>query len=230
MSQLPSMKSLLSKQQRQCSRQERKRLQQLLSFERAARQKGFCRIAGIDEAGRGPLAGPVVAAACILPEGWILEGIDDSKKLSRPTRQRIFKHVTNDPQICYSVGIVSAEIIDEINIFQATVQAMLAAVQQLGTPPDYLLVDGMRLPYADCPVEKIIKGDALSLSIATASIIAKETRDLLMEEMHLQWPMYGFDRHKGYGTEQHLEAIRQHGLCPIHRRSFRTSRACLLEG
>lgn len=201
-------------------KKELKRLQELNAFEDAARQQGFQLIAGIDEAGRGPLAGPVVAAACIIPEGVYLPGIDDSKKLTPVKRAEILKMIQSDPRILYAVGIKNHEEIDRHNIYQATILAMLEAVSKLARQPEMLLVDGLLLPHASIPTQKIIKGDARSQSIAAASIIAKETRDRLMEEFHLQWPDYGFHKHKGYATEQHLTAIQAHGPSPIHRLSF----------
>lgn len=192
----------------------------LCAFEEKARARGFSAIAGVDEAGRGPLAGPVVAAACILPEGLLLEGINDSKKLNAAQRAQLFKRLTEDPAIVFGIGIVEARIIDEINILQATFQAMLIAVSHLAKIPDYLLVDGPLLPKTPLPAEAIVDGDALSQSIAAASILAKETRDALMRAYHAQFPAYGFDTHKGYGTAAHLRAIRQHGPCPLHRLSF----------
>lgn len=198
------------------------RLQQMLHFEQEARRKGFTRIAGIDEAGRGPLAGPVVAACCYIPEGVLLPGVNDSKQLSPAKRAQLFEQITTCPQIVYQVGIVSHQTIDDINIYQATIQAMLEAVDGLAVRVclDYLLVDGMNLPHPSIPCQRIVKGDTLSQSIAAASIVAKETRDQLMLQYHLQWPQYGFDRHKGYGTALHLEALEKYGPCPIHRQSF----------
>ena len=195
------------------------RLQQLLHYEEAARRLGYRILAGVDEAGRGPLAGPVVAAACIIPEGILLPGVNDSKQLSARQREILFKQITEHPSIVYGVGIVSPEEIDRINILQASIKAMIHAVELLSVCPDYLLVDGLKLPYPT-PSEKIIKGDAKSQSIAAASIIAKETRDALMFKYHEQWPQYGFDRHKGYGTRKHLDALSMHGPCPIHRMTF----------
>lgn len=200
--------------------EEKHRLQQMVMFEEKAYLEGYQVIAGIDEAGRGPLAGPVVAAACILPRGLLIEGVNDSKKLTGKVRERLFNRLTGDPSIKYGVGIISPEEIDRINIYQATIQAMWQAVDQLSVSPDYLLIDGMALIHASIPCLKIIKGDQLSLSIAAASIIAKETRDRLMRSYHEQWPAYGFDQHKGYGTERHLEALDRHGPCPIHRYTF----------
>lgn len=200
---------------------ERKRLSQLMSYERKACRNGYKVIAGIDEAGRGPLAGPVVAAVCILPRKAMIAGIDDSKKLPPKKRAQIYEKLVNDPNVHFGVGIVDSTEIDRINIYQATIRAMLLAIEQLKILPDYLLVDGLALPHPSIPVEKIIKGDQLSQSIAGASIIAKETRDRLMLEFHETWPEYGFKQHKGYGTEMHCEALRKYGQCPIHRRSFK---------
>lgn len=177
-------------------------------------------IAGIDEAGRGPLAGPVVASACIIPDGIYFPGVNDSKKLLPLKRKLLFEQITSNSQVIYGIGIVSPERIDKINIYRATIQAMLEAVEKLGRQPDYLLVDGLKLPHPTLPSQKIIKGDAKSQSISAASIIAKETRDQLMRGYHLEWPLYGFDEHKGYATSKHLLAIEQHGPCPIHRKTF----------
>ncbi len=199
--------------------EEYARLQGLLKYEQQARRKGFQVIAGIDEAGRGPLAGPVVAAACIIPQGILLPGVNDSKMLSAGAREKIFNQIINTPDIIFATGIVDAGEIDRINIFQATIVAMQAAVNQLSKTPDYLLVDGLQLPHA-IPALKIIKGDTLSQSIAAASVIAKVTRDGLMDEYHKQWPQYGFAKHKGYGTPGHVSALAEHGPCPIHRFSF----------
>lgn len=189
-------------------------------FERAARKQGYRTVAGVDEAGRGPLAGPVVAAACIIPADLLISGVDDSKKLTPQKRAAIFKKVKKMPEVHYAIGIISSEEIDRINIYQATIQAMLQAIRALQTLPEILLIDGMALPMLSIPSQKIVQGDAKSQSIALASIIAKETRDALMNDFHLQWPHYGFNQHKGYGTPQHLEALSLHGPCPIHRRSF----------
>lgn len=196
------------------------RLRQLIAYEMAARAQGFRCIAGIDEAGRGPLAGPVFAAACIIPEKIRFRGIDDSKKLSAPMREALFVQITSHKDVVFAIGSASPEDIDRINIYQATIQAMLQAVSKLPIVPDYLLVDGLQLPHASIPVQKIIKGDTLSQSIAAASILAKVSRDRLMLAYDQQWPMYGFKQHKGYGTPQHMQALAQHGPCPIHRKSF----------
>lgn len=199
---------------------ELRRLNQLLLFEMTSRQQGHKFVAGVDEAGRGPLAGPVVAAACIIPEGTLIPGIDDSKKLTPLQREKLFEAIITTKSIIYGIGIKDSGIVDSINIYQATIQAMLEAVGHLQTTPDLLLVDGMQLPHPKIPVQKIIQGDSLSYCIAAASIIAKVTRDRLMQDYHRQWPEYGFDQHKGYGTEKHLQALQIHGPCPIHRRSF----------
>lgn len=199
---------------------EAKRLKLLLHYEEAAFCNGFKAVAGIDEAGRGPLAGPVVAAACLVPKETVIPYINDSKKLTPLMRQRLYQHIVQDLKLCYAVGIVEAPEIDRINIYQATIQAMLLAIERLTVQPDYLLVDGMHVNHPLIPCLKIIKGDSLSQSIAAASIIAKETRDALMGDYHQRWPQYGFNQHKGYGTPQHLKAIEEHGPCEIHRYSF----------
>lgn len=198
---------------------EKTRLQQMIIYEENAYQQGYQFIAGLDEAGRGPLAGPVVAAACIIPRGLFIPYVNDSKKLTAKMREQLFDRLTHDPSIIYAIGIIEAEEIDRLNIYQATIHAMCQAVEKLTIYPDCLLVDGMKLPHS-LPCQKIIKGDQLSQSIAAASIIAKETRDRLMRTYHDQWPVYGFHQHKGYGTARHLEALNQHGPCPIHRYSF----------
>lgn len=200
--------------------EEQQRLCDLTRFEEEARQQGYRCIAGIDEAGRGPLAGPVAAAACIIPPGIFFCGIDDSKKLSAARREMLFEQITGRKGVIYSVCIVSPAEIDRINIYQATIRAMLDAIAALSVFPDYLLVDGMQLSHPVIPCKKIIRGDSKSQSIAAASIIAKVTRDRIMEKFHDCWPLYGFKDHKGYGTEQHLAAIEAHGPCPIHRMTF----------
>ena len=199
----------------------------LTFFENKAQQDGFHFIVGIDEAGRGPLAGPVVAASCLFSENIIIEGINDSKKIPPKKRRVLFEKLINNEKIYYGVGIIERETIDEINIYQATIQAMLLAVNNIPVKPDYLLVDGMPLKYPGIISEKIIKGDAKSISIAAASIIAKETRDDIMKEYHKIWPEYGFDKHKGYGTKQHISAIEKYGPCQIHRYSFEPIKSLL---
>jgi ribonuclease HII len=201
-------------------KKERRRLAALVRFEGEARQNGYATIAGIDEAGRGPLAGPVLAAACIIPGDLFFAGIDDSKKLLPKKREELYDQITKHKAVIYAVGMASHEDIDRINIYQATIQAMLQAIAALAQTPDFLLVDGLKLPHPLIPCQKIIGGDALSQSIAAASIIAKVTRDRLMTDYHAQWPQYGFDHHKGYSTRAHLEALARHGPCPIHRKSF----------
>jgi ribonuclease HII len=200
--------------------EELQRLEVMMSFEKKAYKKGFKRVGGIDEAGRGPLAGPVVAAVCILPKKLRIPLIDDSKKLSPKVRQQLFQRLLNDPKVSYGIGIIEHDEIDKVNIYQATILAMFKALENLSALPDCILVDGMQLTHPVCECIKIIKGDQLSQSIAAASIIAKETRDALMIQYHEQWPQYGFNQHRGYATAQHLQAIQDHGPCPIHRRSF----------
>lgn len=208
------------KSQAAANRAEWRRLLKLNLFEKAAREQGYSVIAGIDEAGRGPLAGPVVAAACIIPKDVFVIGIDDSKKLTPQKRHYLYEQIVADKRITFGVGVVSHEEIDQINIYQATIKAMLLAVEKLQCVPDLLLIDGMVLP-SQIPSQKIVGGDSKSHTIATASVIAKETRDRLMQEEHLKWPCYGFDKHKGYGTPEHLAALSLHGPCEIHRKSFK---------
>lgn len=198
------------------------------SFEEEARRNGFLRIAGVDEAGRGPLAGPVVSAAVILPDG--AEGqaamaayareINDSKKLTPRKRLWLFDCIHRDAA-GIGVGIVEADEIDRVNILQASLQAMALAVSNLATKPDYLLIDGNFPIPVGLPQEPIVKGDGRSASIAAASIVAKVTRDRLMEGYHRRYPQYGFSGHKGYPTRAHRQAIAAHGPSPIHRRTFR---------
>lgn len=192
----------------------------ILRFENEAREKGFYQVAGVDEAGRGPLAGPVTAAACVISEDTDISGLDDSKKLTPTKRRELYQRLVCDPSVQWKVAVVEAEVIDEINILQATMRAMLEAVEALDPPADCLLVDGLHLPHPTLPCCKIIKGDQLSASIMAAAIIAKETRDRLMVQYDALYPEYGFAGHKGYGTAKHRAAIMEHGPCPIHRRSF----------
>jgi ribonuclease HII len=208
-------------------KRETKRLLKLNIYEDEARQQGYQIVAGLDEAGRGPLAGPVVAAACIIPEGVLIPGVNDSKQLTAEERLELYHLITQDERISYGVGIIDSQTIDKINIYQATIAAMLMAVEQLPLQPHVLLVDGLKLPHPTLPAKKIIDGDAKSQSIAAASIIAKETRDRLMVEFHQQWPLYGFNQNKGYGTEKHLEALQLYGICPIHRHSYEPVRVLL---
>lgn len=175
--------------------------------------------AGVDEAGRGPLAGPVVAAACIMPTDSYIEGVNDSKKLSESARERLFEQITA-AAVAYRVAIVDHTVIDEINILNATKRAMLEAVNGLSVTPDVVLIDAVKLPLA-VHTESIIKGDAKSYSIAAASILAKVTRDRLMREYDARYPGYGFAKNKGYGTAAHVQAIHELGFSPIHRRTFK---------
>ena len=176
-------------------------------------------VCGIDEAGRGPLAGPVVAAAVILPQGMVIQHVNDSKKLTEKRREQLYPEIM-EKALAVGVGIVSPERIDEINILQATYEAMRQALSQLPVCPDVLLNDAVRIPGVDIPQVPIVKGDAKSISIACASVIAKVTRDRMMVEYDQLYPEYGFAGHKGYGSAAHMEAIRQLGPCPIHRRTF----------
>jgi ribonuclease HII len=205
---------------------ENQRLFEMTLHERRLALSGYHRIAGIDEAGRGPLAGSVVAAACILPVGYLLPRLNDSKCLTASQREDLFSRLTVDEHVIFGVGIVSAERIDEINILRATFEAMQISVFNLSVRPDYLLVDGNQLPVFDLPSEGIVHGDALSLSIAAASIIAKVTRDRIMASEAVRWPQYGFEKNKGYGTSQHLAAIQQWGPCPLHRKTFKPVASC----
>lgn len=188
-------------------------------FEQEARRCGYRRIAGVDEAGRGPLAGPVVAAAVMLPVRCRLIGVDDSKQLSVSARDRLYDAIM-ERAICVGVGLSTAEEIDQINILEATKLAMRRALAGLSPAPDYVLIDAVPLIGVAMLVRPIIKGDALSLSIAAASIVAKVTRDRLMAQFHAAYPQYNFLSHKGYGTEEHLARLAEHGPSPIHRRTF----------
>ncbi|HLB52257.1 MAG TPA: ribonuclease HII [Chlamydiales bacterium] len=183
------------------------------------------RIAGIDEVGRGALAGPVIAVCCILPILHAIEGITDSKKLSENQRERLYTQLTQHPKVEWGIGVVEADVIDEINILQATFLAMQRAVEALQKKPDHLLVDGNQLPPIPIPSSAIIGGDLTSESIGAASIIAKVTRDRLMKQLDLTWPIYRFAQNKGYGTKEHLEALKQWGPSPIHRKSFEPIRS-----
>lgn len=196
-------------------------------FERVLWQKNVVRVAGVDEAGRGPLAGPVVAAAAILPAKWAetslpheLEGLNDSKQLTEMQREKFFAFITACGEIESAIAEVDAAVIDEINILQATHRAMNDALSKLSPQPQHALVDGRPVETMHVPQTAIVKGDARSYSIAAASVLAKVTRDRLMLEFDRQFPEYGFAGHKGYGTARHLAAIAAHGPCPIHRRSF----------
>ena len=189
------------------------------SFERRAHQLGYRSIAGIDEVGRGPLAGPVVAAAVILPPDYKNREIKDSKQLSAKKRESLSEIIRQDA-LSIGLGVVEAAVIDEVNIFQATLVAMKEATLNLSLTPDYLLIDGRNRIFVSIPQEAIVKGDTLSVSVASASIIAKVSRDRIMEIYDRQFPQYNFSKNKGYATAEHREAIKKHGHCKIHRRSF----------
>jgi ribonuclease HII len=191
-----------------------------LQHENELRARGIRVVAGVDEAGRGPLAGPVVAAAVILPEAFRLPGLTDSKQLSVAVREQLFLALRNDRAVAVAVGIAPAWEIDQVNILQATHRAMQRALGTLERQPQHVLVDGLPVPSLVLPQTAIVGGDAQSLSIAAASVIAKVTRDRLMEGWHRRFPHYGFDRHRGYPTKEHLQRLRTYGPCPIHRRSF----------
>ena len=196
-------------------------------FELVLWQQGVARVAGVDEAGRGPLAGPVVAAAAILPSHWAqsgvpreLKGLNDSKQLTAVQREQFFEFLTACTEIEFGIAVVEAGVIDEINILQATHRAMNQALAQLNPLPPHALVDGLPVKSLRVPQTAIVQGDGQSYSIAAASVLAKVTRDRLMVKHHEQWPEYAFAEHKGYGTAKHLAAIAKHGACPIHRKSF----------
>ena len=190
-------------------------------FEEHYRLLGFKAIGGVDEVGRGPLAGPVVAACCILQEGVDLpEGVDDSKKLSRKKRRLIYDQLKEKEGIDWALGIVDATKIDEINILQASHLAMRKAVSKMTKTPDFLLIDGLPVSGFEQKTRSLVKGDSRSVSIAAASILAKEFRDDLMIEASKKYPQYGFEKHMGYGTKMHMAALNEYGPCPLHRRSF----------
>ena len=190
-----------------------------LEFEKEALAKGYKSVCGVDEAGRGPLAGPVCAAAVILPEGVIIAGVNDSKKLSEKKRESLFD-VIREQALSYSIAYATVDEIEEINILNATMLAMRRAIDGLDIKADYAMIDGNKIPPIDIDAECIVKGDAKSMSIACASILAKVSRDRLLYKYAEEYPMYGFDKHKGYGTKVHREAILKYGPCPYHRKSF----------
>ncbi len=190
-------------------------------FESRLQAAGYRLIAGVDEAGRGPIAGPVVAAITILPPGYHIEGLYDSKSVSEKVREAVYARITSDPDIKWAAGIIDNEEIDKINILQATYRAVYQAYSRLSGAPDFILNDAMIIPQIKIKQKKIIKGDTKSASIAAASIIAKVTRDRIMLDYDQKYPQYGFLKHKGYGTPDHIENIRRYGYCPIHRRSFK---------
>ena len=197
------------------------------AFERELLRQGVTLLAGVDEAGRGPLAGPVVAAAAMLPAKWLesglpsaLEGLNDSKQLTARQRERFFDALISCGEVTFAIARMEAGQVDEFNILQATHRAMNEALAALAPSPQHALVDGTRVKTLRFPHTPIVKGDARSYSIAAASVLAKVTRDRLMEEYDGRWPAYGFAEHKGYGTARHRAALAEHGPCPIHRRSF----------
>ena len=190
-----------------------------LEFENEAISRGCKSVCGVDEAGRGPLAGPVCAAAVILPLGHIIEGVNDSKKLTEKKREKLFDVIMEQAVAC-SIGWATVEEIEQINILNAAMLAMKRAVESLAVPADFAIIDGNKKPPLDIPCEAVVKGDARSMSVAAASIIAKVSRDRLMLDYAAQYPEYGFEKHKGYGTKLHTDAILQYGATPIHRPSF----------
>lgn len=199
---------------------ELERLNNLKEEEKKLHSRGFKNICGIDEAGRGPLAGPVVIAGVIMPEDSMIEGVNDSKKVSEKKRELLYDKIIEEA-ISYSVAIIGQDIIDEINILNATKKGLTNVVEGLDVRPDLIIVDALEhIDTKGIPYESIIKGDAKCYSIAAASILAKVTRDRIMREWDLVYPQYGFAKHKGYGTAFHIQAIKEYGLCPIHRRSF----------
>ncbi|SCK01165.1 Ribonuclease HII [uncultured Eubacterium sp.] len=203
------------------------RLEELKTIENQLRAEGFQYIAGVDEVGRGPLAGPVVAAAVVLPEEFDVLGVDDSKKLSEKKRNELFDQII-EQAICYGIGQKDHQVIDDVNILEATKLAMAEAIEaaekmlqdKLGKEIDFVLFDAMKIEAVEKPQQSLIKGDSKSISIAAASIVAKVTRDRQMIDYHQQYPHYGFDSNKGYGTKTHYEGIEEHGITPIHRKSF----------
>ena len=201
---------------------ELERLTQLKQIEESVYKEGFNLICGIDEAGRGPLAGPVVVASVIMPKDSMIEGVNDSKKISEAKREKLYDVITEEA-ISYGVGIMSQEKIDEVNILNATKNGLTKSLEELDSKPDIILVDALRdINTLGVPYRSVIKGDAKIYSIACASIIAKVTRDRIMREWDKIYPQYGFKSHKGYGTAKHIAAIKKYGLCPLHRRSFTT--------
>ena len=198
----------------------------MFEYEKKALQNGYYCVAGVDEAGRGPLAGPVVASAVVLVSDEGLDGLNDSKKLSQQAREKFFPEIQSISK-GFGIGVVAENMIDEINILQASLLAMKIAVEKIELPIDYLLIDGKQSIDSKIRQKAIIGGDSLSLSIAAASVLAKVTRDRMMESYHKKYPQYMFDRHKGYGTRLHREKIIEFGPCPIHRKTFKGVREFL---
>lgn len=199
---------------------ELKRLEELKKIDNDIFSQGYEYVCGIDEAGRGPLAGPVVVASVIMPKDSMIEGVNDSKKVSEKKREILYDLIT-EQAISYSVGIVDQNEIDRVNILNATKAGLTESIRGLNVKPDIILVDALKgIDTCGIPYNSIIKGDAKSYSIAAASIIAKVTRDRIMRQWDKLYPIYGFEKHKGYGTAAHINAIKEHGICPLHRRSF----------
>ena len=221
-----SVQTILRRYER--AQKECERLHAMYAYERVAAEAGRTIVAGVDEAGRGPLAGPVAVAAVILPQECHLPRLNDSKKLSAAVREALYDEIVN-AAISYHVTLIDAETIDRMNILQATRMGMYEAIAALSPAPDEVLIDAVELPKLTMPSKSIIKGDAKSASIAAASILAKVTRDRLMEEYDNTYPHYGFAKHKGYGTREHIDAIRTYGVCPLHRKSFEPIRSILNE-
>ena len=205
--------------QQEALRKQREKSETMLVEERRLWAEGYALVGGMDEVGRGPLAGPVVAACVILPPELVIDGVDDSKKLTAGKRKKFYDIISEKAE-AIGVGMVGPERIDEINIYQATMEAMFQAVNACRKAPQYLLIDAMHLESLSVPQLSIVGGDGKSQSIAAASVIAKVIRDRMMGKLAEIYPQYGFEQHKGYGTKQHVEAIRQYGMSPIHRRSF----------
>lgn len=201
------------------NKQLRQNFEEMLVYERIQLSEGKRWIAGMDEAGRGPLAGPVVAAAVVLPEDFYLPGLNDSKQLKAKTREYFFDAIKNGA-ICYGIGIINNEEVDHLNIYQATKMGMMEAIHQLDPAPEHILIDAVKLNGLPCSSEAIVKGDQKSVSIAAASVLAKVTRDRIMGSIHKEYPAYNFAANMGYGTKSHMEAINTHGITPYHRRSF----------
>ena len=198
----------------------------MLALESKLWDQGYPKVAGVDEVGRGPLAGPVVAACVVFPQNLFLPGVNDSKKLTSKKREELFDLIMENA-LDVGIGIVKENVIDRMNILNASLTAMWKAVDQLKSPPDFILVDGnQKIPNLSFPQMPVIKGDSLSLSIASASIIAKVTRDRIMVKYHKKYPEFGFDEHKGYSTKVHIEALKTFGPCKIHRQSFKLVKLC----
>lgn len=190
-----------------------------LYYENTAYEKGYNLVCGVDEAGRGPLAGPVCAAAVVLPKGLILDGVNDSKKLTEKKREALFDVITQQA-LDWSVAFATVEEIEEINILNAAMLAMKRAVDGLKNPVDFAIIDGNRKPPLEIDCEAVVKGDAKSMSVAAASILAKVSRDRILRQYAVDYPQYGFEKHKGYGTKVHVEALKKYGSCEVHRPSF----------